>query len=155
VLCTRAGLSCDFTALYTRGRLPVVLPDESNLPQNSLDLGLIRNSTESESPGDLADTFGLDQSSGHYLDASMPTNNNASGQQANGTPQLPLTTERNQLHLQSIDRLGTDSRAQSSRNSPDPSQTDLQGHYVGPSSYVQPPPHTPPLMALLGSSSKA
>lgn len=41
-----------------------------------------------------------------------------------------------QLPLPSINRVDADSRVQSSRNSPDPSQTDLQGHYVGPSSGV-------------------
>jgi len=43
-------------------------------------------------------------------------------------------TAMGQGRLPTVDRL--ESRAQSSRNSPEPSQTDRQGHYVGPSSGV-------------------
>lgn len=124
-------MSCDFTALYTRGRLPIVLPDESNLPRGSLDRG---TNNDSNSPAQSTAAFGLEQAPDHYLDTNMQTNNPPGPPLA--TPQLPVITERGQLHLPAIDRAGTDSRAQSSRNSPDPSQTDLQGHYVGPSSGV-------------------
>jgi galactonate dehydratase len=46
----------------------------------------------------------------------------------------PSTAERAQVQLPTVEYV--DSRVQSSRNSPEPSQTDLQGHYVGPSSGV-------------------
>ncbi|TVY51141.1 Activator of stress genes 1 [Lachnellula cervina] len=44
------------------------------------------------------------------------------------------TRETGHLHLPRAQHV--ESRGQSSRNSPEPSQTDLQGHYVGPSSGV-------------------
>ncbi|TVY83627.1 Activator of stress genes 1-like protein [Lachnellula suecica] len=49
-------------------------------------------------------------------------------------PSIQNTAGRGQVHLPVVEDIG--SRAQSSRNSPEPSQTDLQGHYVGPSSGV-------------------
>lgn len=47
---------------------------------------------------------------------------------------VSMMNEILQPQASSVDR--PDSRVQSSRNSPEPSQTDLQGHYVGPSSGV-------------------
>jgi hypothetical protein len=48
----------------------------------------------------------------------------------------PMQTSADMNHLRLNLSEQVDSRVQSSRNSPEPSQTDLQGHYVGPSSGV-------------------
>ncbi|KAL3425254.1 fungal specific transcription factor domain-containing protein [Phlyctema vagabunda] len=108
-LCTRAGLTCEFNAVYTRGRLPPILSEHDDIrpaENNILSLGSgdsdTRKSEDKEAVEDMGD---IEQQSG-------------------ARQLLHLTASR------------ADTRVLSSRNSPEPTQTDRQGHYVGPSSGV-------------------
>ncbi|KAK0118637.1 hypothetical protein ONS96_011726 [Cadophora gregata f. sp. sojae] len=102
ILCTTSGLVCEFTAAYTRGRPPSVLPEDG---LSYTDSGVSKVPAQVNSNHDSTD--------------GGPALHNIQS----GMPQL--------LH---VDRV--ESRVQSSRNSPEPPQTDLQGHFVGPSSGV-------------------
>lgn len=124
-LCTQTGATCEFTAAYTRGRLPFVLPEDSYSPSSGDRQHTLLNN-------DLViDAFGTDG------DLTQPLNQagelgSISDPQVNDLNPSPIAMVQSQLPI--ADRV--DSRVQSSRNSPEPSQTDLQGHYVGPSSGV-------------------
>ncbi|KAF2478204.1 uncharacterized protein BDR25DRAFT_330733 [Lindgomyces ingoldianus] len=101
-LCLRTGLPCEFTASYTRGRLPLSMPTQ-----------------------------------GSALDTSMTSSPNTSLQLPvpNTVLDRPNTTEP----FIKVDRLTVPddpNRDPPSRSSPEPAQTDQQGHYVGPASGV-------------------
>jgi hypothetical protein len=122
---------CQFTAPYTRGRVPSV-PLEENAPEHQLHSELQPRQAAS---GESVQVIGAPSTrfaSGPFS-ATTTRDNLASIQQVD-----PLLDESqmdmSQLQPANISRVA--SRAQSSRNSPEPSQTDLQGHYVGPSSGV-------------------
>ncbi|KAH3920313.1 hypothetical protein HBI56_068330 [Parastagonospora nodorum] len=118
-LCLRSGLPCEFTASYTRGRLPSVIVDESamasnpnarlSLPEQSLTPD--RSSKDSNTP------------SFHF-------------------PRIYPTPNTNQSIFSATDTLNAPNESLSrdplSRNSPEPArgQTDSQGHYIGSSSAV-------------------
>ncbi|ORY10163.1 fungal-specific transcription factor domain-domain-containing protein [Clohesyomyces aquaticus] len=115
-LCLRAGLPCEFTASYTRGRLPSVIVDEtaiaeSNTPRRAL--------PEEASLPDISVTSSSDPASIH-LPLPVPTTDRGSSSSSSikGVLAVPDDGRREPL----------------SRNSPEPTQTDQQGHYVGPSS---------------------
>ncbi|KAH7416810.1 hypothetical protein BKA64DRAFT_691375 [Cadophora sp. MPI-SDFR-AT-0126] len=119
ILCTTSGLSCEFTAAYTRGRPPSVLPE---------------------------DGMGYTDSGVSIVPVQLKSNRNST----DGAPIHPVQSDMPQLLH--VDRV--ESRVQSSRNSPEPphkdnpaqltlsqgltssNRTDLQGHFVGPSSGV-------------------
>ena len=126
MLCTHAGSTCEFTAAYTRGRLPSV-PTEDIVHSDTNGIQQITLNTDQVIDAFGADrlTLPLDQTVDQQVSASDPDMNDLlhPSTAVMGNSQLPMT-----------DR--ADSRLQSSRNSPEPSQTDLQGHYVGPSSGV-------------------
>jgi hypothetical protein len=123
--------SCQFTAPYTRGRVPSVPVDENVLvhqghseveggrrvPRESVQITM--------TPGKLFASGSLDpvQTRDHL----------ARGPRVDS---LLNVIETDMTHLQSANINQAASRAQSSRNSPEPPQTDQQGHYVGPSSGV-------------------
>ncbi|KAN0096685.1 Fungal specific transcription factor domain containing protein [Hyaloscypha variabilis] len=119
-LCIRAGSDCQFTAPYTRGRVPSVpLEEHIDGTLRSVPREFEHSASEARLVPGLADrvigTFGESFTAEQSL---LPSHQIDMGQS-----QLP--------HLDQVT-----SRAHSSRNSPEPSQTDLQGHYVGPSSGV-------------------
>lgn len=124
-LCTQAGVTCEFTAAYTRGRIPSLMPEDNHISNSGgMQLNLL-NSDEG------VDAFGTNhltqplQTTGLQDSASIPHVND---------PLHPSSISMGQPQPPIADR--ADSRLQSSRNSPEPSQIDLQGHYVGPSSGV-------------------
>lgn len=122
---------CQFTAPYTRGRVPSVSVDENVLAHHRHsgvegERGVPRESVQViMSPG----THFVSRS----LDPILTQDRLASG------PRLDLlleVTETDMTHSQSANINQVASRAHSSGNSPEPPQTDQQGHYVGPSSGV-------------------
>ncbi|KAL4970187.1 uncharacterized protein BDV14DRAFT_187063 [Aspergillus stella-maris] len=98
-LCERSKINCEYTAGYTRGRLPPVPP--VNRSVNAMD--------------------DFDQHAGRS--ASVYTNS--------ASPLEPQHTPRSTL-LQADKHVNVTS----SGNSPEPHQTDMEGHYVGPASGV-------------------
>jgi hypothetical protein len=122
ILCTRVGKSCEFTAAYTRGRLPSIFPEE-NIHFGATDPGLATGTTRPTVEMDRRLTEPQ-----HATSLPSPTSDLAPVRNHENT------TESRQLYIPVGEQL--DSRVQSTRASPEPSQTDLQGHYVGPSSGV-------------------
>jgi hypothetical protein len=123
-LCTQTGATCDFTAAYTRGRIPSVLPDDSHtLNAEDRQHALLNNDQ-------VIGAFGTDHLTQSLHQPGLFSS--TSDPEANELNQSSIAMVQSQLPL--VDRV--DSRMQSSRNSPEPSQIDLQGHYVGPSSGV-------------------
>lgn len=111
-LCKQLGLPCEFNAKYNRGQLP---------PIEDVDIDVDHNvNANSLGPSDVT----LDNVGGCAPDTPPSTATRRSSLQQE-------QTARAEAHQSSIV-----SNAQSSRNSPEPSQTDLEGHYVGPSSGV-------------------
>ncbi|KAF2445783.1 hypothetical protein P171DRAFT_386601, partial [Karstenula rhodostoma CBS 690.94] len=114
-LCLVSNQSCEFTASYTRGRLPSVIVDEAAVTANTN----ARPRVSLPAPHSITDNITPD----------LPT----------PTVQLqgPLSPSRidapNIYH--GTDRLAVKDEP-SSRTSPEPAQTDQQGHYVGPASGV-------------------
>src|ERR1700733_15150709 len=109
-LCVRSGNTCEYSAAYSRGRLPPIISDESEIsavtPSGSR--------TEVDKTG-----------------APVP--------RQELRYQSPTSTERRHepSSKNSLDQPALDSAIPvSSRSSLEPSQTDLEGQYVGPSSGV-------------------
>jgi hypothetical protein len=114
-LCSHAGSVCEFTAPYTRGRVPSV-PVEENINATGANVPGENVHSVLESRHPIPGTS--DQVTG-ALDAFASAPHLLNQHEINmGQSQLPNTSR-------------VASRAQSSRNSPEPPQTDLQGHYVG------------------------
>ncbi|KAE8146731.1 fungal-specific transcription factor domain-containing protein [Aspergillus avenaceus] len=99
-LCQRSGLNCEYTAGYTRGKLPPI----PSLPQTGED----SNNVARRNP----------QSSSY-----------------SNIDRLPLTSGM-AIEAQSLSRIDKDASNLPSHDSPEPHQTDMEGHYVGPSSGV-------------------
>jgi hypothetical protein len=123
ILCTRSGKSCEFTAAYTRGRLPSIFPEETGQPGASDPVSMRTTARPTEES--------TRSQSEPYQVNSLPS---PISDQLAQVPNCESTAETGHLHLPRFNQV--ESRVQSSRNSPEPSQTDLQGHYVGPSSGV-------------------
>jgi len=123
ILCTRSGKSCEFTAAYTRGRLPSIFPEETSQPRAIGSVRIRNTSRPTEEPM-------RPQTESHQMNL-LPS---PISDQLVQVPNRECTAESGHLRLPRFDHV--ESRAQSSRNSPEPSQTDLQGHYVGASSGV-------------------
>ncbi|KAF4874259.1 putative transcriptional regulatory protein [Colletotrichum siamense] len=132
VFCAHLKLDCQFTATYRRGQLLPAVDNETAGSDYSRDLGRSPSTSEQRNGGDGSNhqdsisnrsrvqfhsqTTAL---SGSALDLSP------SGIRA-AEPLDVLNTQSQELH-----------RHQTyTRNSPEPSQTDEQGHYVGPASGV-------------------
>ncbi|KAI9651249.1 hypothetical protein NHQ30_001287 [Ciborinia camelliae] len=127
-LCTSAGLICDFTAAYRRGKVPPITTEKEHQDYQG---GVPENA---ESSANIEH--------GHVIEVPKPFPN------YHNEFHSPLTGEFAAIphdvaiaastlaRLQPIigENVDANSRMQSSRNSPEPPQTDLQGHYVGPSS---------------------
>jgi hypothetical protein len=115
-LCLRSGLPCEFTASYTRGRLPSVIVDESAMSLNPNARLVLPEQTS---------TPERDQ--------------NATGFQF---PRIYPSPSTDQPIFSRTERLDVPAenaaRDAPSRNSPEPArgQTDQQGHYIGSSSAV-------------------
>jgi hypothetical protein len=111
-LCLRSGLPCEFTASYTRGRLPSVIVDESAMSLNP-NARLVLS----------------DQSSPPEKDS-------------NGTsfqfPRIYPSPGTDQHIFNQTERTENAARDPQSQNSPEPArgQVDQQGHYIGSSSAV-------------------
>lgn len=110
-LCVRQGLSCEYNARYTRGRVPSIESDDAELTHQGL-------TPPRPLSGDVS-TAGEQQSQDVPAD-----------QVDHPEAMEPANTE----NLDAVVEHAMESAVQSSRNSPEPSQTDRQGHYVGPSS---------------------
>lgn len=115
-LCTSAGLICEFTAAYRRGKVPPITREKERPDYQD---GILENAENSVNVGH-----------GHVIEAPKPFTgyHDITHDVAVAAPTL--------TRLQPIigGNLEANARMQSSRNSPEPPQTDLQGHYVGPSS---------------------
>ncbi|QDS74305.1 hypothetical protein FKW77_003873 [Venturia effusa] len=110
-LCTRAGLRCEYTALYSRGRLPSVIVD------NAVDVSRVRGGSTQSLPSGQA-TNGTAHQTVSDVDA---------GGGHVGEGQVAYQQDHSTSNLDAMGVI-------SSRASP--VQTDLQTHYVGPSSGV-------------------
>jgi hypothetical protein len=119
-LCLKAGLSCEFTASYTRGRLPSVPVDEAIITPNThprVSLPAISTLSEASPLNKTPPPFQLPRLvATPRMDP--PTNN--------------LFASNDHLNVPN----GSDIRSPLSRTSPEPLQTDQQGHYVGSASAV-------------------
>ncbi|KAM3080345.1 hypothetical protein ACMFMG_005305 [Clarireedia jacksonii] len=137
-ICISAKATCEFNAIYRRGRIPPIVAEGnedgeshgedrhvseqsaaecevSNLTSNSRQLG--------HGHGECRYGLAAEDRNGE-LERGNPANSN---ENINSAPALGSRVDLNGL-------AGEPSRTQSSRNSPEPAQTDQQGHYVGPSS---------------------
>ncbi|TEY44860.1 hypothetical protein BOTCAL_0343g00030 [Botryotinia calthae] len=127
-LCTTAGLICEFTAAYRRGKIPAITTEKQHLEH----LGGISENAE--------DSTSIEHE--HVIEAikPFPNHHNAFHSQLSGEftsiPHDVAIAASTLARLQPtiVENSNSISRMQSSRNSPEPPQTDLQGHYVGPSS---------------------
>ncbi|KAL8404672.1 hypothetical protein RB594_009507 [Gaeumannomyces avenae] len=138
--CVQAKLDCRFTAAYRRGRLPSIEPSEETTAA-----GLLYDESS------MDPDHGCRQNSGMEQDTAVPSGVSAGAQEATITSRSPrepvgdgpTTTDHGREDASVSKGLGTSGDGEtprpdvtSSRNSPEPSQTDQQGHYVGPSSGV-------------------
>ncbi|KAF2195778.1 hypothetical protein K469DRAFT_744257 [Zopfia rhizophila CBS 207.26] len=120
-LCLRVGLPCEFTASYTRGRLPSVIVDEAAMaagmrPRVSMPS---QTSVPEISLKDSPDSSIHAQRSLPALALGRPASNDVFSKVEGLTVPNEDTT-----------------RDPPSQSSPELTQTDQQGHYVGPSSGV-------------------
>jgi hypothetical protein len=116
--CTRTGVSCTFESAYARGRLPVI-PSADEAGQDSITVSAENTmpGSQQNSPGDLNQQF-------------MANSSSESSNQNIGLQEYGISS-----HL--LAPGGTTSGAVTSvQQSPEPSQEDLQGHYIGPASGV-------------------
>jgi hypothetical protein len=120
-LCLKSGLSCEFTASYTRGRLPSVPVDDAVITPNT------HPRVTLPSPSTLTNTQSLTSDSPSFQ---LP--------QPVATPRIDLPQSNDSFvrddHLAVPNEATTHSPA--SRTSPEPLQTDQMGHYVGSASTV-------------------
>ncbi|KAH7131067.1 finger protein [Dactylonectria macrodidyma] len=133
VFCSHLRLDCQFTAVHRRGQLlPAIDNDSRNVPQNSLPVDDTSERGTGSNGGGPRDSFVNVVSSRltPTIDADLVL---TSPTRTIVEPQPDESTSRNV-------RRKVQPRGQpaphSMRNSPEPSQTDQQGHYVGPASGV-------------------
>ncbi|KAM0193339.1 hypothetical protein ACHAPI_007651 [Fusarium lateritium] len=116
--CTRTRVSCTFESAYARGRLPVI-PSADEAADETITV-----SAEDTMPGSQQNSPG--DSNQQY----MPNSSSDSSSRNVGLQDYGISS-----HL--LAPGATSSRAVTSvQQSPEPSQEDLQGHYIGPASGV-------------------
>ncbi|KAM0221455.1 hypothetical protein ACHAQD_005367 [Fusarium lateritium] len=116
--CTRTRVSCTFESAYARGRLPVI-PSADEAADETITVSAedTMPGSQQNSPGDLNQQY-------------MPNSSSDSSSQNVGLQDYGISS-----HL--LVPGATSSRAVTSvQQSPEPSQEDLQGHYIGPASGV-------------------
>ncbi|KAF2793308.1 hypothetical protein K505DRAFT_325558 [Melanomma pulvis-pyrius CBS 109.77] len=114
-LCLRIGLSCEFTASYTRGRLPSVVVDETAITTNTRPRILMP--TDSSPIKSSTPPFPFQKP------LPSPIHDHPNADVFSRVDRLPVPNE-------------DAARDPATRSSPEPTQTDQQGHYVGTSSGV-------------------
>lgn len=119
-LCLRSGLPCEFTAAYTRGRLPSVIVDESAMSMNSQRVRLMSQQSQPTSDN---------------------TNEGSSNPPSFDFPRIYPSSNVDRIEFSQPGQLIASSTegalpGSSSRNSPEPArvQIDQLGHYIGSSS---------------------
>ncbi|KAK2743811.1 finger protein, partial [Colletotrichum kahawae] len=132
VFCAHLQLDCQFTATYRRGQLLPAVDNETAASDYAGFLGRSPSNSEQRSIGDGHNHRGSISEGAQVQFDSHPTalsgsalNLSLSRHRAFGDHD-DLNTQSHELHQ----------RQTSTRNSPEPSQTDEQGHYVGPASGV-------------------
>ncbi|KAF2676811.1 hypothetical protein K458DRAFT_178271 [Lentithecium fluviatile CBS 122367] len=121
-LCLKVGLSCEFTASYTRGRLPSVPVDEAVITPNThprITLPGISTISEASPVSSTSPSFHLPRPVATPRMEPPPPSNNIFAREDH------LTVPN-----------GSGTRSPPSRTSPEPLQTDQQGHYLGSASAV-------------------
>ncbi|KAM0208033.1 hypothetical protein ACHAQI_007315 [Fusarium lateritium] len=116
--CTRTRVSCTFESAYARGRLPVI-PSADEAADETITVSAedTMPGSQQNSPGDLNQQY-------------MPNSSSDSSSQNVGLQDYGISS-----HL--LAPGAASSRAVTSvQQSPEPSQEDLQGHYIGPASGV-------------------
>ncbi|EKG18711.1 Transcription factor fungi [Macrophomina phaseolina MS6] len=124
-LCSQLGLDCQYEAAYTRGRLPSI---EIETDDRVLQMAAHARRQSSSTAAAAASSRNV----GGAEDRSAASGGNGNGNGTGIPIPSPISIEHHQLS--DAQQRGTASTAQSSRNSPEPSQNDQQGHYVGPAS---------------------
>ncbi|QSZ28849.1 hypothetical protein DSL72_003354 [Monilinia vaccinii-corymbosi] len=127
-LCASSGLICEFTAAYRRGKIPSLTAGKEH-PKYQ---GGVRENAE---------TFAnVEHGHVHEVAKPFPEYHNPFHSPLNAEfatmPHDVAVAASTLARLQPVlgENFDANSRMQSARNSPEPPQTDLQGHYVGPSS---------------------
>lgn len=122
-LCLRSGLPCEFTASYTRGRLPSVIVDETAIidsqPQARREISTSETSAKGESAASTTQYPRI------YPSPASPI-------------EPPAYTNMSHSNPSSLNMVTDYANRSSTRDSPVPQggQRDQQGHYVGSSSAV-------------------
>ncbi|KAL5375296.1 hypothetical protein DPSP01_011306 [Paraphaeosphaeria sporulosa] len=114
-LCLVSNQPCEFTASYTRGRVPSVIVDEAALTTNATARPRVSLPANSSVKDHITPDF---PSPSVQLQRPLSPSRIDAPSIYNGTNRLAAKDEP------------------SSRTSPEPAQTDQQGHYVGPASGV-------------------
>jgi hypothetical protein len=113
--CSRADASCTFDSTYARGRMPFI-PQVSDVGDRSISFAVEDGMTSSKSPS-------ISEQHPAAMTLTTPT-------------QRPTNSRTHDLSSSYQAPSALAYVAASLRNSPEPSQTDLQGHYIGPASGV-------------------
>lgn len=119
---------CEFTAAYRRGKVPPITTEKERPDYQD---GILENAENSVNVGH-----------GHVIEAPKPFTGYHDAFQSPQTGEFAAIPHGVAVAAPTLTRLQpiigenfeANARMQSSRNSPEPPQTDLQGHYVGPSS---------------------
>lgn len=141
-LCLRSGADCEYNADYTRGRkteIPLLEQHDASRLQSPPTTAKSTTNTNSEKMDSKQQS--LERSIMSTEEITLPTAASPSLVHARVTDQdhAPYSLDHDDRqpnpHLAALQ--GEEGEeAISSRNSPEPNQTDLEGHYVGPSSGV-------------------
>ncbi|KAH7123220.1 finger protein [Dactylonectria estremocensis] len=133
VFCSHLKLDCQFTAVHRRGQLlPAIDNDSENVPQNSLPV----NRTSER--GISSNTSGSRDSFVNVTSSRLTPTIDTELVLTSPTPTVveTRTDESPSRHARRKVQTRGQPAPHSMRNSPEPSQTDQQGHYVGPASGV-------------------
>ncbi|KAF2650438.1 transcriptional regulatory protein GAL4 [Lophiostoma macrostomum CBS 122681] len=118
-LCYRVTANCTYESAYARGRAPSI--------RSTSDTGAVPSNVSFSAPDIMP--FGTIPSSTGRRYSELEMNNSGTAQET--LHPGSLTSPSNSLAPKALAYV-----VPSSANSPDPSQTDLQGHYIGPASGV-------------------
>jgi hypothetical protein len=142
-LCTSTKTICEFTAIYRRGRLPPIATEGDDGGEHHEEERPVSEQAATDLEPSNHDPNSFQHERGHgearhgELQYSLAPEDRNMGREL-GDSRISdenITSASglgSRIHLP--DLAGEPSRIQSSRNSPEPAQTDQQGHYVGPSS---------------------